>query len=451
MPKKLVLVVVDGMTPAAFERALESNRAPALAFLAAHGSYRRATSVFPSLTPVCLSSIVTGAGPDVHRIPSLVWWHRRERRIVEYGSSFAALRAAGMAQSIADTIFNMNERHLGPEAVTVYEALEDAGLVAAAVNITCYRGRHRHRPTLPWVTRAAYGPTRFFYYSLFESDPTGAPLAVRNRAAGSVDAYAAAVGRWLVTRDGFDFLAYYLSDFDYVSHARGPDGAEDVALERIDAAIAALLEAAGGPDEFLERYAVILHSDHGQTAVERVARLQDAFVDLGERVVVTASNRAGQVYVLPGAGLDARELARLLDDEPAVETTLRREGEEAVARREGEELRFRPAGDGWETTGDLSLLDHPDALRRAWSALANPNAGELLVSAAEGWELADLGGRHHAGGGSHGSLAAGDSIVPMLSIGTEAELARITDVMPAVLAHFGVQPPPYVEASARVR
>jgi predicted AlkP superfamily pyrophosphatase or phosphodiesterase len=185
--KKLVLIVVDGLTPRALERAVESGRAPALALLAGHGSYRRATSVFPSLTPVCLSSIVTGGGPDVHRIPHLVWWHRDERRIVEYGSSFAALRAAGMAQAITDTIFNMNQKHLGADAVTVYEALEDEGLVAAAVNITCYRGRTRHQPVLPWVTKPAYGPRRFFYYSLFESDPTGAPFAVRNRAGGSID------------------------------------------------------------------------------------------------------------------------------------------------------------------------------------------------------------------------------------------------------------------------
>src|SRR2546430_5591157 len=128
MTPKLVLVVVDGMTPAAFERAVESGRAPALAFLAEQGAYRRATSVFPSLTPVCLSSIATGAGPDVHHIPHLVWWHRQERRVVEYGSSFAALRAAGMAQSITDTIYNMNAEHLASDAVTVYEALEETGL-----------------------------------------------------------------------------------------------------------------------------------------------------------------------------------------------------------------------------------------------------------------------------------------------------------------------------------
>jgi len=437
------------MTPQAFERAVESGRAPALAFLAANGTYRQAVSVFPSLTPVCISSIATGAGPDVHHIPSLVWWHRRERRIVEYGSSFSALRAAGLTQAIADTIFNMNQRHLGAQAVTVYEALEDAGLVAAAVNITCYRGRHRHLPTLPWVTRAAYGPKRFFYYSLFESDRTGAPLAVRNRAAGSLDAYAAAVGRWLVTRDGFDFLAYYLSDFDYASHARGPGGASELVLERTDAAIAALLDAAGGPDAFLERYAVVLHSDHGQTDVGEVAHLEASFGGLEDEVVVAASNRAGQVYLLPDARVDAAGLARRLDAEPSVETTLRREGDDAVARRDGEELRFRPAGEDWETGGDRALLDHPDALTRAWAALANPNAGELLVSAADGWELADLGGRHHAGGGSHGSLASGDSLVPLLTVGLDAEPGRITEIAPAVLAHFQVELPPYQRASSR--
>jgi type I phosphodiesterase/nucleotide pyrophosphatase len=448
--KKLVLIVVDGMTPATFERAVESGRAPALAFLAEHGAYRRSTSVFPSLTPVCLTSIVTGAGPDVHHIPHLVWWHRNERRFVEYGSSFAALRAAGMAQSLADTIYNMNERHLSREAVTVYESLEEAGLVAAAVNITCYRGRTRYLPTLPWATRPAYGPRRFFFYSLFESDQTGAPLAVRDRAGGSIDTYAAAVGRWLVTRDGFDFLVYYLTDFDYASHAHGPDGAEEVALARTDAAIQALLDAAGGPDEFLERYAVVLHSDHGQTDVQRAAQLETPLAELTDSLVVAASNRAGQIYLLPGARIDAGQLAARLDGEAAVDVTLRREDGEAVARRQGEELRFRPAGDGWETSGDPAILDHPDALWRSWSALANPNAGELLVSAAEGWELMDMGGRHHAGGGSHGSLVSGDSLVPLLTVGVDASPTRITEVAPAVLAHFGVEPPPYARALSHV-
>jgi hypothetical protein len=94
------------------------------------------------------------------------------------------------------------------------------------------------------------------------------------------------------------------------------------------------------------------------------------------------------------------------------------------------------------------VLDHPNALERAWSALANPNAGELLVSAAPGFEFADLAGRHHAGGGSHGSLTAGDSLVPMLGIGIDVLPSRITEIAPAILAQFGIEPPAYARRLA---
>ena len=80
-PKKLILIVVDGMTPATFERAVEGGRAPVLTQLAAHGSYNRATSVFPSLTPVCLSAIATGRHPDGSYIPGLTWYRRGEGQI----------------------------------------------------------------------------------------------------------------------------------------------------------------------------------------------------------------------------------------------------------------------------------------------------------------------------------------------------------------------------------
>ena len=425
--KKLILIVIDGLTPSMLEDTLERGVAPSLGLLAEHGRYRRAISTFPSLTPVCLSSLATGAHPDVHEIPHLVWYHRGEQRLVEYGSSFGAVRAAGARQSLVDTIYGLNASHLGGGAVSVYEALEDAGLTAAAINITCYRGRHPHRPTVPFLTRPAYGPSRFFFYNLFESDVTGAPLSVRNRPRGTIDAYATAVGRWLVTRDGFDFLVFYLSDYDYASHVQGPDAAH-AALARCDDAVGALIEAAGGPDEFLERYAVILCSDHGQTPVTDVARLEDAFPD----ALVTASNRAGMIYTDDEPAI----LARRLDGNPAVDVVLRRDGDRLVARHDGAD-------------GDVSQLEHPDGPARAAAALANPNAGELIVSAAAGWEFADLAGRHHSGGGSHGSLTTGDSEVPMLAVGLDVLPASIVEVMPAVLEHFGVPAPAYARTPAK--
>ncbi len=437
--RKLVLVVIDGLTPTMLEASLGTDTTPTLTALAERGTLGRATTTFPSLTPVCLSSIATGAHPDVHEIPHLVWWHRGERRIVEYGSSFGAARAAGLGRTLRDTLVGMNAEHLGRGAVTMFEALADAGVRTAAVNFTAYRGRTKHRPTVPFLD-PVLGPERFFFYNLFQSERTGAPLSFRNRAAGSIDSYAAAVGRWLVTRDGFDFLLFYLSDYDYASHASGPDTAR-VVLERCDDAVGGLVRAAGGLDEFLERYAVIVMSDHGQTAVADVARLGDR-VRHEPQTLVAASNRAAHLYRTGPDAPAARSLAERLDGEPSVEVVLFREDETLVARRDGAELRLH--GGGSRVEGDPAILDHPDAVARATAALRCPNAGDVVVSAAEGWEFEDLGGRHHRGGGSHGSLAAGDSLVPILVHGVAGPApSSIVDVAPAVLAHFGVAAPSY--------
>jgi Type I phosphodiesterase / nucleotide pyrophosphatase len=440
--KKLILVVIDGLTPDVFEAAVESRSAPTLAALAEAGTYARATSTFPSLTPVCLASLATGGGPDVHHIPHLVWYHRGERRVVEYGSSFGAMRAAGTRRVIKDAIVEMNAEHLARGAVTLYEALEAEGFVTAAVNVPCYRGRTKHLPTVPGVVGPVNGPRRFFYYNLFESDMTGAPLAVRGRATGSIDAYAAAVGRWLVTRDGFDFLFFYLPDYDFASHALGPEGAHE-ALARSDGAVEALVDAAGGLDAFLARYDVVCCSDHGQTPVERLFRLETALSQFrllrptGRRddaeLAVTASNRAGMVYLLQAATVSPRAIAERLRGEDALDVVVFREGDDTVAFRDGGEERLSRDEEGWRG--------------RAWRALANPNAGELVVSAASGVELADLAGRHHVGGGSHGSLLDGDSSVPMLVVGDAVPPATITGVAPLVLRHFAVEAPAYARAA----
>ena len=96
-----------------------------------------------------------------------------------------------------------------------------------------------------------------------------------------------------------------------------------------------------------------------------------------------------------------------------------------VARKDGDE--------------DPAILDEfPDGRARAEAALRNPNAGEVLVSAAAGWEFVDLAGRHHAGGGSHGALASSDSEVPMLTVGLDGPPASITEIKGLLLDHFGV-------------
>jgi hypothetical protein len=267
------------------------------------------------------------------------------------------------------------------------------------------------------------------------------------------------IGRWLVTRDGFDFLVFYLPDHDYASHLAGPQSSID-ALARADAAIGQLADAAGGLDDLLDRYAIVVCSDHGQTHVDSSVRLEDSFADLdiypgrrrsdpeGFDVVVTASNRCGMVYRLDACAEGVRALAERLDGERGLDLALFREEGAAVARRDGEELRFSPENGGWSMAGDPDVLDesvYPDALERAWRALACPNAGDVIVTGADGFEFADLGGRTHVGGGSHGSLSVGDSTVPIIAAGFEAnplpERPAITELAPLALAHFGIDVP----------
>jgi hypothetical protein len=124
-------------------------------------------------------------------------------------------------------------------------------------------------------------------------------------------------------------------------------------------------------------------------------------------------------------GSDPRVLAAAFDDEPSVDVAVFLENGSLVARRGGDE--------------DLALLDRfPDGRTRAEAALRNPNAGEVIISAAPGWEFADLAGRSHVGGGSHGSLDAVDSEVPMLTIGFDEPPASITELKALFLRHFGV-------------
>ena len=238
---------------------------------------------------------------------------------MEYGSSLGAIVAAGTRRSLVDTIFDMSARHprRGDDRV---RGARRRGPRTAAVNFTCYRGRTEHRATLPGVTRTVRGPQRFFFYNLFESDMTGAPLSLRNRAAGTIDEYAAAVGRWLVTRDGFDFFVFYLSDYDYASHALGPEGAA-AKLADADRAIAAYgcrrrarrVPRALRPDALLRP-----RPDpraHGRPARGRLRRARAVPALRLERadVAVCASNRAGQVYRLPLCVEPVRALAERLD------------------------------------------------------------------------------------------------------------------------------------------
>ena len=69
------------------------------------------------------------------------WFHRLERRYIEYGSSFEATRTFGLFRAMYDLVYNMNLDHLSWETQTVFERLGDAGVRTAGTPFLIYRGR----------------------------------------------------------------------------------------------------------------------------------------------------------------------------------------------------------------------------------------------------------------------------------------------------------------------
>src|SRR5437868_6670038 len=288
MPPKLVLCVIDAMAPEMLQRAVSSGVAPVLERLIERGRYvPSCVAAFPSVTPVCAASIVTGVGQDEHRIPAMNWFHREEERYVEYGSSFRAAQRFGIARQLTDTVYNMNRVHLSHDTPTVFESLDDEDVRTAGTTYLMYRGRHRHEPQRDTtLTRVAsrlvrhpvMGPRELFYADIFASRRTncrsglGLP-GVRDRHSGCVSSY-------LVENDLFDFLLLSLPDNDWYSHKYGREG-QLHSIAQADAQIARVCAAAGGVDEFLAEHAVIAMADHSQSDITATIALQDELAELG--------------------------------------------------------------------------------------------------------------------------------------------------------------------------
>jgi Type I phosphodiesterase / nucleotide pyrophosphatase len=481
VPKKLVLAVIDSLKPDMLDRAVDEGEAPALAALLDCGTYiRDCVSTFPSVTPVASAAIATGCGPGEHHIPAMNWFHRGEERYVEYGSSLSATRAFGIVRSLYDTVYNMNLAHLTRAHRTVFEHLDDAGYRTACTTYLIYRGRTRHDPSGASVYRRiaeaaqfrhpVYGARELFYADLFDSRDSGCTSALGMP--GQRDRHTGCVGAYLVEHDLFDFLLFSLPDNDTYSHRVGPDG-QVRSIAEADHALERIMHVAGGPEAFLEEHAVIVMSDHSQTAVETPINLSEVFADARvltpsdpapteAELAACPSARAAMVYALDygrRAELVSRAADTLLETD-GVELVITRDNGVALVRSAAGELRFCPGDDlvdrrghSWTLTGDEVVLElatdsgrvdsttYPDALGRVWSALQCPHSGDVLASAELGYEFVDWGGAEHVGGGSHGSLHRDDSEGVLILCGlehSEREQWSLADVTPLVLQHFGV-------------
>jgi Type I phosphodiesterase / nucleotide pyrophosphatase len=370
----------------------------------------------------------------------------------------------------------------------VFESLDDAEVRTAGTTYLIYRGRHQHEVanetalarivTSTLFRRTIDGPQELFYADLYASRRTGCRGQLGMP--GIRDQHTGCVGAYLIEHDLFDFMLFSLPDNDAWSHKNGPH-AQVTSIAGADRQLERLMHAAGGPDQFLEQYAVIVASDHSQAPVEERIRLDRAFADfdvatqsaasaIGAEVALSPAQRSAMIYAL-----DEDHAEHVLDR--AIEAACEVEGvdlvlwldrpdrREAVVRSARGELRFAPGGElqdergeRWSIDGEPAALglriedgrltspEYPGALWRSWSALNCPTSGDLLLSAAPGYEFVDWGGADHVGGGSHGSLHRSDSLGALLWCGTgpdtreQREQWSLLEIAPMIRRHFGVGP-----------
>ena len=467
-PVNVLLVVIDAASPRVFCPAVQTGRLRHLNRLADAGSMHQASvSIFPSITPAATAAIITGAYPASNGIVGAAWFDKPANQVAYYGDDMWVAAREGFGTFLRDFLVRLNGDRL--RVPTLFERVESAGRRAACFNYLVYRGLEEHRVDIPWLlsvlpgaprTEVVRGPSTL-YLGDFVTDGRArpkirAPYGPYHRFGMDDAATAAFLCEAASAGTLPEFTVAYFADNDYRSHEVGPHAALPV-LDKIDAALGEVFEAAGGLERFLAHTAVIVTSDHGHCEIgddeqASVIRLNDVFAGfrqatLGkpwteeDEILICPNMRAAQIY-LRDAGRIAC-LVRAARAEPRIDQVIWRGSDNGEARhyhvdtpRGG--LTFRRGDTGgtvvrdghgtmWTLEGDCAALgleidgesvasvDYPNALERIAGALDADDSGDVWVTARPGCEFEAPGGKPHVGGGSHGALHALDSLSPVIA------------------------------------
>jgi hypothetical protein len=488
-PRRVVYTVIDGVNRDAFEQAIDGGSAPALDFLRRNGSYnRQMVAAFPTITPAATASLITGEPPARHMIPGMCWYDRDAQRFVNYGQSLRAAVVQGVGEMVRDVIENLNVKHLSPDVKTLHESLHDLGYATASINYMVYRGPHEHDVDPNVVGKKLFrnhlpdklpGPTELYFADVVTgpSEACSNLLSPRNitKRIKATDEWAACVARELLQKGTADMILFYLHENDHSSHDHGP-ASQVESLAEADKHIAYVLDTFDSWEQALEETAWVVTSDHSQSPVsddkDHILDMNEILADFshvepakGEEpfedndVACAGNGRVGFVY-LNERRRDAL-LARVVDtfaECSGIDQVMWKDDGSYIVRSERGEVRFWTAdgegvvderGNKWTYEGDLGAIDgvidgnaietpaYPLAMWRIANAIDLERMGDVVVTPKLTYELCDLAGGDHRGGGDHASLHAADSIVPFIStLDAFPDHPSTVDVVPHILDHF---------------
>jgi hypothetical protein len=464
--------LLDGARIDVFQELLARGELPNISrYLIEPGAFRKATTVFPSVTGVAYVPYLTGLFPGRANIPGYRWFDR-ERYQKRPLSVMRFRNYHGLGSYMMD-------RDLAKHARTLFEILKPSSNIFSGIS----RGTGIRR-------NAAY--------------LRRIPAAVRFFRTGDWDHIDEAGEQYLLSaaarrRERFTFHTTY--SIDEYSHHHGPFSARARAcyggFDRVFGRLVQKLAMTGQ----LERSLFVLGADHGHTEVKAHFDLE-GFVDrLGyrtlyypkhvrrwmgaEAAVMVAGNGVGHVY-LKGPGKWAarppveEHLGRhptLISDllandavdhviyrSAAGDTEVRSRRGAASIRLDDGHVEYRvhdadPFGYGplparmsrAEVLARTIDSDYPDAPLQVAQVFDSPRAGDLLISAAPGFDLR-AGARERVEHRScHGSLHREHMTVPFaINHPMVDRPPRSVDAFPTILSLLGREIPSGIDGQTLV-
>lgn len=461
-PSRVVILIADGVRPDTLRDALDAGALPALSRLRAEGGLHTVSSVFPSVTGPAYTPFLLGLFPGTAGLPGIRWWDRPRTR-------------AGWPDP-ARSYVGIGTRHvdgdLVPHRPTLFELVGNAMGALTPVGRGLTKDR---RLGYSWAFGARTAWTHF------RGDVNGW-LAIDR----AISADAAA----LIRRERPRLSCIAHQGIDKTSHAIGHQHPAVVNALRVVDETAARIRTDAESDGSWSQMHLWVVSDHGHSPVQHHDDLADVLASWGLGVrahpwsfvggrnaaVMVSGNAMSHVYLELGRPtrpfwpelaerwepVAARLLDRLSVDlmllphaPDSIEVRAPSGRGRAMVRQMAEGIAYTPIDDGdplglgrpllarsaAEAHEVCAATDYPDALVQIMQLGGAPRAGEIIVSAARGW---DFRARYepipHVS--SHGALHREHMEVPLLLSRPAARPPRrTTDVFPSALAALGIPIP----------
>ena len=463
--KRVILLIVDTLMDSSLQAALNTGNVPAFQFFIEKGCYfPDVVSPFPTMSVTVDSTLLTGVYSDKHKVPGLVWYNRKENRIVNYGSHVRELFKLGLKQSMGDVFFNLNHVHLNKQHKTIHEILHDEGMQTSSINALLYKGSNPNVLKTPFLLSLVTGMNKkievqspdLHSYGAFRWLNPVKKYSFSWQKYGFNDKFSANEMGYLINQNKLPPLTItYFPDLDQSVHKNGRTDIKGI--QKVDKQLQKILNQYPSWDEALSNNIWIISGDNGQAWIS--SDKKDALIDLRDllnsyrivklkkgvtpqdEIILCVNERMSFIYTLDDQKVPLQEIANVLQNDHRIDViAIKSEKSVTVTSGlHGGHLHFHPEGEyadeygqSWFIEGNTEILDlsitnktvkygdYPDALSRLYSSFFSHEGEYLIVSAKPGHEFIGEGSPTHVGGASHGGLHKEDSFVSMIVCGTSS-------------------------------